>query len=894
MLDHFEWKPLDDDETRKLAAFYLFNGDPAPLSEVALEGLVAELSFYKTLRLLWIKLLLPGQERLEHFFALDGADKGWPLDGKSSVIHSLNAVDPPHISEDTGKDYLRFFCFAVQGEEGAFELFEKANEPEDGAFVGEEAEIAALAEPIDEQGRGENGEFLYEALVHYGRSLHRSRFSVPSDGRILMLDDSSLYAEVPPGPFAEVPVLRPAKAIAALVWQTISKAVPATGTRRVMVEVLLERALGGRADSRLLAQFNAKRPGNAPVENFAHMLLTAAPVVAIEGSMPFVEETVGDIVKDTLGSSHRVRFFAASPDAHDGGKLQLSVPDSGPAVGLLPLHAYTSVADVERVAHQISARNLSCLIGCERAADLPTSLGEVVDVTVRLPRLDPSLFETLFSRSLGLKPPADWASGDTHWVTHVHHSDFQQPGGLGLDPEEALSFIRERAENRLRNVEPVKGLGLRDLHGLGEARTFAEDLISDIQAAMAGRLDWMHVDRGVLLVGAPGTGKTTLARAIAKDCGIRFVNASAATWQTAGHLGDHLRAIRADFAKARRYAPAILFIDEIDSLGSRETFSGANAQYHVEVVNALLQQIQGMDPEAPVIVIGATNFQDRVDPALKRAGRMDRVIHIPRPNAKALAQIYDHYLTEYVGEDVAHTIDAESLGRLSVGATGADIELYVRGAMRRARREDRLVGKGDLVDEISRKPRDPDVALRLSPKEVHRVAVHEAGHALAACLASSRGADLAFISIVPRSDGTLGFVARFQSDRAFLTRAEYLEHLEIILAGRAAEMLTFGQDGVSGGAGGSSESSDLAVATRMALELVTRHGLGPEGSLLWTADPDDDDRLEADRLLTEAYERVWRKLDDRCDCLAAIMKALMDRQELTGEEVRELVERGGP
>jgi len=167
--------------------------------------------------------------------------------------------------------------------------------------------------------------------------------------------------------------------------------------------------------------------------------------------------------------------------------------------------------------------------------------------------------------------------------------------------------------------------------------------------------------------------------------------------------------------------------------------------------------------------------------------------------------------------------------------------------------------------------------------------VHEAGHALAACLSRSKGEDLAFISIVPRSDGSLGFIAKLPSERAFLTRAEYLEKLEVFLAGRAAEQIVFGTDHVSSGAGGSSRSSDLAVATRTAIEVVTQYGLGPDGGLLWSEAPDDDDRAEAEQLLSEAYERIWRKLDENGESLKAIMKALMDRQELTGEEVRGLV-----
>jgi cell division protease FtsH len=209
--------------------------------------------------------------------------------------------------------------------------------------------------------------------------------------------------------------------------------------------------------------------------------------------------------------------------------------------------------------------------------------------------------------------------------------------------------------------------------------------------------------------------------------------------------------------------------------------------------------------------------------------------------------------------------------------------------MRRARREDRQVRQQDLIAEITRKPRSPDSVRRLTPKELHRVAVHEAGHALAACLASSKGAEISFVSVVPRSDGTLGFVASLPSERAFYTRAEYLEKLEIFLAGRAAEEIVFGTDGVSSGAGGSSRGSDLAVATRAAVELVTRYGLGPEGGLLWAENPDESQLEEADRLLREAYERVRQKLEERGDGLQAITKALVDRQEMTGEEVRRLV-----
>src|SRR5579863_2935264 len=184
------------------------------------------------------------------------------------------------------------------------------------------------------------------------------------------------------------------------------------------------------------------------------------------------------------------------------------------------------------------------------------------------------------------------------------------------------------------------------------------------------------------------------------------MSASAAGWQASGeHLGHHIRAIRRTFAEARAYAPTILFVDEIDALGSRENFSGSNAQYLSEVVDAVIEQLQGIDLAAPVFMIAATNFEDRVDPALRRSGRLDRIIRVPRPNSAALTLIYDYYLREIgsiIGIDAS--VDTNVLGGLSLGLTGADAEKIVRGATRRARIEKRRIGQGDLIAELTNKP----------------------------------------------------------------------------------------------------------------------------------------------------------------------------------------------
>jgi SpoVK/Ycf46/Vps4 family AAA+-type ATPase len=229
-------------------------------------------------------------------------------------------------------------------------------------------------------------------------------------------------------------------------------------------------------------------------------------------------------------------------------------------------------------------------------------------------------------------------------------------------------------------VTPDVGRELHELHGMGEARQFCEDLIADIHAAQAGTIPWSAVDKGVLLVGAPGTGKTTLARAVARACGVKFIVASAAGWQAAGHLDAHLRAMRSDFSEARRFAPAILFIDEIEAVSSREA-RGGNQRWYTGIITALNEELAGLASREGVVVIAAANYPDRIDPALLRAGRLDTKIFFPHPTADELRGIIRFHL----GNDLIDT-DLGSLAVAAVGSTGADVEKLVRVARRRARK----------------------------------------------------------------------------------------------------------------------------------------------------------------------------------------------------------------
>jgi ATP-dependent Zn protease len=533
------------------------------------------------------------------------------------------------------------------------------------------------------------------------------------------------------------------------------------------------------------------------------------------------------------------------------------------------------------------------LIGCERFADVPEPLRRVSDLVLTLPRIDAAAFVEIFQAMYDVAPPAGWDQPDGGaWTRHLLHTDFHALVGVDETPSEAVAYLRERCESRIRQVSADDSLQLRDLHGLGEARRIAEDLIDDIADATAGEIPWTAVDRGMLLAGPPGTGKTTLARAIARDCGVKFIQASATHWQSAGALDEHLKAIRQTFAEARRYAPSILFIDEIDSIGNRELLSGHNAVYQTDVINAVLEQIQGLDPEHPVVVIGATNFVERVDPALRRPGRLDQVVIIERPTVPALVEIFKQRLAPLRGNDaVAADVDEEMLARLAFGATGADIEQFVRGATRRARKQRRNVNQADLVAEVTRRPRSPDSAVRLGPDDLQRVAVHEAGHALVSMLGSSKGAELTYISVIPRLDGTLGFVASAPPTGASLTRRQCVERLEVMLGGRAAEELWYGEHDVGLGAGGG-ESSDLAAATRLATMLVCTSGLGDDGSLLWSEQPNTAQLAQVDGLLRDAYTSVRTKLELNRPVLEKIASILVAEQELDGDALRSFVATG--
>jgi AAA+ superfamily predicted ATPase len=883
------WTVCDQSFVTRVAAG-LSSLAPATMRTVELSDCRwAPLPFYADLEL--VTLRLKGLAGVERAYLLFSDDHCLWLDGSSAPIHRANELESVMVTSAHVLDYVRFFCFFVQGTDGSFNLLEN---PENlTATTATAAELAAARKIVAERSFTaveEEGGFRVTAAMAYCGNLFATTLVVARDGEIQMVDDSSVLKldgiDYPDGPtFAEEP------------GDPIPDALPApivAGSRtdreatEAMVAVLLNEATAAKLNHTLLQRFNSQSEAAGSISTLVRFVSEFTPVILIESDIPFIEEIVAGII-----NSHGELFSAADIERghasqYDDGCCTVAFVESK-KLRLISFHAYRKLWDAEWSAHRLGMDAAVVLIGCERLKNVPGALQQVADLVLTLPHIDGKLFPKIFKGVFGVAAPPGWDTPTADWPRYLQHTDFHAPIRLKLSVEETIVYLRSRSQERLAQVSPGDSPRLDELHGMGEAREIAEDLIADVAAARSGKIPWSAVDRGLLLVGAPGTGKTTLVKAIARACDIKFVLASATQWQSMGSLDAHLRAMRESFNEARRFAPAILFIDEIDSIGNRELLTGQNAGYFTDVINALLEQMQGMNPEEPVIVIAATNHVSKVDPALRRAGRLDQTISIPLPSVAALQQIFGFYLAPYRKDALVEAdIDELMLGQLAFGLTGADVEFFVRGAARRARKEGRKISQADLTAAVTRRPRQRNGLFRLTADDMRRVAVHEAGHALCALLGDNSGAAPAYVSIIPRSDGSLGFTAMIPNDSMLLTRKQLDARLRTMLAGRAAEELMLGGDDVSSGAGGT-ETSDLAVATRLATYVVCTSGLGPSNGLYWTITASAKQQHEAEQLLADAYRATLGLLSANRAALERISAGLVAEQELTGQRIKDLV-----
>lgn len=423
---------------------------------------------------------------------------------------------------------------------------------------------------------------------------------------------------------------------------------------------------------------------------------------------------------------------------------------------------------------------------------------------------------------------------------------------------------------------------LEEMHGYGAAGEWGLKLVRDLQGWRSGVLPFEAIDRHAVLASAPGLGKSTFVRALAKSAGLPLYVTSVASWFTAtdGYLHNVLKAVDGVFAAAASNAPAILFLDELDALPNRETVGERNRDYWTPIVTSILMTLDSATSGASsrLIVIGATNHGDKIDPALVRPGRLNRIISIYPPEPSDLAGIMRQHLgADLPGEDL---LPIAEIGR---GATGAQAMGWVKQARAIAREAGREMILDDLVGAVAPPDETPQAERR-------RHAIHEAGHAVIAHR-TTPGCVRA-VSIVHRGDAAGSTVTR-RLLGASPTRAEIELDVVATLAGRAAELVILGEASV--GSGGSPDS-DLGVATRQITSLLTSYGLGP--NLIFVADAQDaldllryDPELRAtvSRTLAGLHERTVIAVRQHRAAIEAVADVLMRRRHLSGDAFAEIV-----
>lgn len=424
-----------------------------------------------------------------------------------------------------------------------------------------------------------------------------------------------------------------------------------------------------------------------------------------------------------------------------------------------------------------------------------------------------------------------------------------------------------------------------------------DEIIEDLKQYIgilqnSDRLKKNHIrqPKGLLLTGSPGTGKTLLAKALAGEANVPFIylNSSSVIDR---YVGMGASNIRATFKKAREIAPCILFIDEIDAIGcSRENNSGRNSEDDKTLL-ALLQEMDGFADMAGVLVIGATNCPDKLDPALKRTGRFDREIHILPPRDKATRlKLLEHYTKDL---SLSNDVDLEALAAQLDGFTGADIAYICNEAaiiaISKANSDEYQLVTNDFTEAVDKLLLKGNKRLAVVNKHDQMItAYHEAGHAIAAILL---GHKVIRATIHSTTSGVGGFVMQGSSENQMQTKQELEDQIRICYAGRASEYIKFKSDGITTGA-----SNDIQKATSYIKAMVSSFGYDEESGLLdyaQLAPETTTDMISRINMLAHKYfNDVLTLLSASYDKVELLAEYLIKYGELTEQEINDLLEKG--
>ena len=473
----------------------------------------------------------------------------------------------------------------------------------------------------------------------------------------------------------------------------------------------------------------------------------------------------------------------------------------------------------------------------------------------------------------------------------------QGAGGSGMG---IFSFGRSKA----RKVEGQKtGVTFKDVGGIGEAIADLREITDFLKDPDRFQKLGGRMPRGVILVGPPGTGKTLMARAMAGEASVPFFSLSGSEFVEM-FVGVGASRVRDLFEQAKKSAPSIVFIDEIDAIGSRRAGAGAFAanEEREQTLNQLLAEMDGFEPTAGVILVAATNRPEVLDPALLRPGRFDRQIVVSLPDVEGRTEILRIHTRKVV---LAKDVRVATVARITPGFSGADLANVVNEAALLASRQDKdSVGAADFDQAIEKVLAGSERRSRtMNAREKRIVAFHEAGHALAASLLPGTDA-VHKVSIVPRGRA-LGYTwQRPTEDRYLLGEDELKNRLAVLLGGRVAEALTFSE--ASTGA-----ADDLAKATDLARRMVTEYGMSPSlGPVRLASDPQAyylggpaglDPRVspetasridsETRRIIDEAAAQAGKLLEGNRALLNALAERLVEKETLDERELAALLGR---
>ncbi len=414
------------------------------------------------------------------------------------------------------------------------------------------------------------------------------------------------------------------------------------------------------------------------------------------------------------------------------------------------------------------------------------------------------------------------------------------------------NFGKSRAKMMSENAKKVTFV---DVAGLSEEKEELEEIVDFLKSPKKYIEVGARIPKGVILVGPPGTGKTLLAKAVAGEAGVPFFSISGSDFVEM-FVGVGASRVRDLFEEAKKNAPCIVFIDEIDAVARRRgTGMGGGHDEREQTLNQMLVEMDGFGVNEGIIVMAATNRVDILDPAILRPGRFDRKVHVGRPDVRGRKEILDVHVKN---KPLADDVDLDNVAQTTAGFTGADLEnLMNEAAINAAKKDRRYITQEDINRSFIKVGIGAEKKSRIiSDKEKRITAYHEAGHAILFHVLPDVG-PVHTISVIPTGNGAAGYTMPLpEKDEMFNTKGKILQSIMVSLGGRIAEELTF--DDITTGA-----SQDIKQATSYAKSMVTKFGMSDSLGLICYGDEDEEVFIGRDLAHTRGYaENTASKIDD--------------------------------